>query len=1095
MLDVQYKGYTAQPSDYSCENGTLSAAIDMVPSNGALIPFKQPAATGLTLDAATQRIYVHQTSVYTHYLIYDIADGNVSLYYLDTLDGEQTPGEDTLIYTLEGQTFISITAIGNIVILSTDTQLAYFRWKSDDAAYSYIGDSIPDPKITFALNSSLVRKQYSSTAISVKDASDSLLSSSAGGWTDVASGSITLSSSSTSQDRILTFSGLTLEANREYRFIIRITSGRGKYYGGVDIYGTNVETGEVERVDHSSEKQRVFDFENADQTVAHTDVYAVLRQPGGTISLTMTIQAGPQVVYGKIVEYTEDSFNAVTGCINDFVANKATAQNRFIHPFFVRYAVRLYDGTHAYVSPPALMVPNTAYAPYVFYYYTGKAQPMVVAFIADLQYKMEGEISEDWDDLIDGIDIYVSAPIFPYDQSLEYDEDEDRFTYLQYNCLDNDDDKDLINNIEGYNYTIGTVSLSEEDVSSSVADKYGSIEGHLMRDLYDFIKYGGALVLLPESDSSAVDGKFNVVQVSARDEEEMYEEYTSVSAYYRIKQLRLKDIRNDEGENVEDDEGFVTLDIDKGVLSTLEAQPVLEEDAIALTSCKGASLYTYNQRLHVYNAQTVYEAPYCFHRLNTFMTATDDDGKVTGATRHTYPIRDIWVYIKTEEGTRCAHLDGDFNYYTRDNFFWFFYPDARAYKVIIECAIYRATKAFARRRTYTARYYEIPLTMHDFITGAYAFILPTSASNVFEIEGVSVMSTMPDDVYEEALLRSSTIYVSETSNPFAFTASAVISVGAEEVYALAAAARPLSVGQFGEYPLYAFTSEGVWAFALADTGVYTARQPITRDICINPNNIAQLDQSVLFATDRGIMEISGSQCECITDVIDNRDARFDITSLQNIDALLKTVNTEYVSDAMAVGDMRSFMSAAVIAYDYNHSRLFFSNTELSENAGVVYPYTYVLDLKSGTWSFVSTLIASVSNSYPEALCVRYDGAVVNFAEEETTSPIHCAALTRPIKISDTDTFKTIYTILQRGMFPAGVAAQVGGLSPVRQVLYASNDMSNWVAVSSSNLHYLRNYAGTAYKYYRVLLLCYLKPQDVITGMSIEAKEKRTNQIR
>lgn len=1097
-MDIQYSGYTAKPADYLCEDGHLEAAIDMVPSGGTLRPFKKPLALGLTLDPLTQHIFVHQTSTYTHYIIYDTSDGNIRFYYLSTLDGTEYPDDDNLFYTLEGQTIQSITAIGNIVIVSTDEQLAYFRWNTNGGYYVYIGDHVPDPNITFALNSELVKKTYSNCEYNVQDSDGEDLSNAAGGWEDVATGQVSwdvdYGDEIPEEDRTVEFSGLTIEANTYYRFVITKISG---HYCGVDIYGTNSSTGEVERLDHSSGSQASFDFENADQSVSHTDIYAVFRTKTMYLSLSaiITIQKGSSFTYGKIVEYTEDSYNAMMGCLNDYVASVGTEKNRFIHPFFIRYAVRLYDGTYAYISPPALLVPNTSYAPLIFYYYNGEENPVLISYVSDLQYRMGEEILSDWDDIIDGVDFFVSQPIYPYDQSLEYDEDEDRFTYIQYNCYDDDSSNDLVNDLEGFDYTIGTVSMSGTDVSENVADKYGDTEGHLMRDLYDYIKYGGDMNLLPEDDAEAVNGHFNIVLPSRRSDDEMQKEFTSVAAYYRIKQLTMADLRNETGKAETDDEEFVTLTLEKGVLDTLATQVTLDEDNLSLYTCKGASLYSYNNRLHIFNAQTEFTPPKCLHALNTFMTSHEDDGK-TSYPIYTYPIQDIWVYIKTEEGDRCAHIDGDGLYYTRDNFFWFFYPEARAYKVIIRYEMCFASRVNGRMALSTSKYVEIPLTSHDFTTGAYAFVLPTSGSNVCEADGSTVTDEFPEDtVPDSTLLRSSTIYVSEVSNPFVYTASAVVSVGAEYVYALAAAAQPLSVGQFGDFPLYAFTSEGVWAFSLEDTGVYSARQPITRDICINPENITQLDRSVLFVTDRGVMEIAGSDCNCLTDAIDNRDARFDVTTLQSIDKLLATVGTSYVSDAMTVGDMRTFMASAKIVYDYTHQRLFFSNPEQTSAGGLAYPYTYVYDIAQAQWSFVSVVVALTTNSYPEAICILNNGDVVDFAQEDTTTPIHCAALTRPMKFGAPDSHKTVRTMIQRGLFPAGVANEVDGIAPVRQVLYASNDLINWHAVASSNRHYLRNYSGTAYKYYRVLLLCYLRPGDDITGFSIEALEKRNNQIR
>ena len=59
--------------------------------------------------------------------------------------------------------------------------------------------------------------------------------------------------------------------------------------------------------------------------------------------------------------------------INKFIAERSTNKGKFIFPFFVRYAYRLYDGTLTMHSAPILMIASSDLAPQVFWtHLTGK---------------------------------------------------------------------------------------------------------------------------------------------------------------------------------------------------------------------------------------------------------------------------------------------------------------------------------------------------------------------------------------------------------------------------------------------------------------------------------------------------------------------------------------------------------------------------------------------------------------------------------------------------------------------------------------------------------------------------------------------------
>ena len=292
----------------------------------------------------------------------------------------------------------------------------------------------------------------------------------------------------------------------------------------------------------------------------------------------------------------------------------------------------------------------------------------------------------------------------------------------------------------------------------------------------------------------------------------------------------------------------------------------------------------------------------------------------------------------------------------------------------------------------------------------------------------------------------------------------------------------MSQGQFGQFPLYAFTTEGVWALEVSSTGSYSARQPITRDVCINTGSITQIDSSVLFATDRGIMLISGSQTQCITDGIFS-EAPFNVLDLPGIDQLHAKLG--HSADAcLPMQPFLGFLAGCQMVYDYVHQRIFVYNPT-KVNGSPKYTYAYVFSLKSKMWGMVFTNLASTINAYPEALAMTLDNKLVSFSEtdEEVCKGLY---ITRPLKLEAADVHKTISALIQRGHFQRG---------DVGTVLYGSRDLFSWHLVWSSKDHYLRGFRGTPYKYFRIAGLATLTDGKSIFGASVNFEPRHTNQLR
>ncbi|MDY3876742.1 MAG: hypothetical protein SOZ60_04930, partial [Prevotella sp.] len=390
-----------------------------------------------------------------------------------------------------------------------------------------------------------------------------------------------------------------------------------------------------------------------------------------------------------------------------------------------------------------------------------------------------------------------------------------------------------------------------------------------------------------------------------------------------------------------------------------------------------------------------------------------------------------------------------------------FYPNPNAYKMVI----YNFNDAC----------YAIDLKQHEFLNGAFAVL---DYELVREKNFTSLPSVYPSHEDNNFPIEiANKIYTSEVNNPFYFPVLGINTVGTGEIKGICSAAKALSEGQFGQFPLYAFTSEGVWALEVSSTGTYSAKQPITRDVCINPDGITQLDSAVLFPTDRGIMLISGSQTQCISEAI-NSECPFDALRLPGFDKLHTMLGHEPATDkCLPTLSFTKFLKQCRMLYDYVHQRV------IVYAPGIT--YAYVFSLKTNQWGMMFSNIASHLNSYPDALAMDTKNAVLNFSVP-VTDTVKCLYVTRPLKLEAANVLKTVASVIQRGLFRKG---------NVSTALYGSRDLQNWHLVWSSKDHYLQGFRGSPYKYFRIAGVATLSPDENIYGASVEFTPRQTNKPR
>ena len=349
----------------------------------------------------------------------------------------------------------------------------------------------------------------------------------------------------------------------------------------------------------------------------------------------------------------------------------------------------------------------------------------------------------------------------------------------------------------------------------------------------------------------------------------------------------------------------------------------------------------------------------------------------------------------------------------------------------------------------------------------------TSTSNTFYNEAYQKC----DSVGAKTEQLVSLIKVSEAENPLVFPASNSVQVGSSTIYALAANTRPISEGQFGEAPLYTFTDEGVWVLMTSQEGTYEARQPANRDICSNPSGILQIDDAVLYPTNRGIMMQQGRNSICITDQLDGYP--FNFMEMKYANQIIATNGTE--SGEIRYIRFRDYLESADMIYDYYDNRIIVFNPNKA--------YAYVYSLKSKMWGTMKNAFNKRVNIYPESYATNKEGKILNVYVEEPSSNTPYFLCSRPLSISDKETYKTMFTCIARGYFRRAASNKCG------LVLYGSNDLFNWFLIKTSVNEYLRGMAGSPYKYFRIAIIGSLRPDESISGLSADIQERWQNKLR
>lgn len=688
-------------------------------------------------------------------------------------------------------------------------------------------------------------------------------------------------------------------------------------------------------------------------------------------------------------------------------AKRRYATCDFSTPIFVRYALRLYDGTHTKQSAPILLAADklqTLISNCNLIFWNGESSSIIETInklyctVNTCKYKIVvGQASNMsqlrlWSDIITGIDIYLSQPVY----------------LQQYDCR-----------------------------------------------------------LASSGQNTTGDTTFQTIPLTlnATSGEKQEEEVLNRSIFYKVKQLDIEDLASS-----------VTLNnISEALGDNLVLQPILDDDYRSHHQLIPKVMFTMNGRLNIANIKSKYYSG--FANPASLFTPTFEILSLTHSVRYT-----LKFYIKGEENgevvTMTTHLFGDYGageatdsngnrvgYFGRRLGPWIVYPDTRCYQVDVY------TEDLTSAVVNSIKKATFKMKEHPNLNCSYYW---AGVSPNYDITTVATINSTVsvEDMAGNRLLQS------EVNNPFVFPLSGRHTLSGGEILGVNSVTKAISQGQFGQFPLYVFCVDGIWAMSTNASGEYSSISPLSREVCTNAKSITGIDGSIVFVSSKGVMMLQGGDIECISENMVGKHHRADsFDGLEQAQVSTYGGNLiEQISDSLSFAD---YIKQAYIAYDYPNKRLIVLNSACS--------YQYIYSLKSGTWhkiAFGLTLKRSL-NSYPDCYlqCENGDAdATYNFSVIDDVNDINTRTLgviiSRAFDLGQPGVLKTIMQIKHRGNY---------NKEYLRYILYGSRDHINYVPISSLK--------GSSFKSYKIAILLKLLPTERLNSTIFAFEPKFTNKVR
>jgi phosphoribosylanthranilate isomerase len=468
----------------------------------------------------------------------------------------------------------------------------------------------------------------------------------------------------------------------------------------------------------------------------------------------------------------------------------------------------------------------------------------------------------------------------------------------------------------------------------------------------------------------------------------------------------------------------------------------------------GSAEIVYNSRLFIGDVTTILHNGYSGYDYG-------GDGSSEGGYLYD-PIEYLFVtHIRTDDGDKTVWSEWKYAYcYTFPNGSKYIfikiptiiaYPDYRAYK----------TEIFLRNRygstnnlaTYKYKEYKLsPCKKNNFaFCYDHAFqdlldvstLTPTTFKLLNANNQWSQQATLqiPPDLVNAGLTEESlpqpsgiirtqnNIAASALGIPMFFPLNKYYAAGEKKIIGFSTNAMSIDDSNFGLYPLFVFSQNGIYALEIGDGNTLINRiSPLSGDVCINRESIANIGTASIFAADDGLRILQGQHSRKITQNLENQRTN-PLATNRHFQAIVERHNLQGI---LSQQTFQTYIQQAKTYFNNVKKEIIVANEQ--------YPYVYVISLPDNNGkvqiSKRNEQFSAILYDHPKAYGVsHYDHFLYDLVNEQYPDEQRKIFIqTNAFKL-DVDEFHHIRRIITR------IAVTKSPL--IGAYLFVSNDARQW----------------------------------------------------
>ncbi|MFT3994411.1 MAG: hypothetical protein QM660_08890 [Dysgonomonas sp.] len=440
---------------------------------------------------------------------------------------------------------------------------------------------------------------------------------------------------------------------------------------------------------------------------------------------------------------------------------------------------------------------------------------------------------------------------------------------------------------------------------------------------------------------------------------------TNTSSFYLIRSIPLG-----KSSDILNPDEFPTQESDITKMENLIYQEVMSDDNFTNHKYGASVSYAYNNRLHIAGIKTTFFNgfnPSYFNYSTNYNGVEIVSGNVNG----------LLAEVEIEAG---ATLQKVYSYYSIYSFSpklfssaLISYPDSRAKRMTI----------YEKNGDIWTRIFAVPLEKHNLLNLSYFIndgLKPIIGSNLGNVD-------IPNTSQAVILSEPNKIKVSDLNNPLRFPNENTYLTGNGIILAMATNAMNVSDRNYGQYPLYIFTTQGIWNLNVgSDEVVYSTQSaPTSTEAPIN-SIVESTPFGVVFVSARGLMIINGQNTTFISPQIEQPYKKIEQETNVKIEELLHTFEKQTFSEYLK--------NLSTLVYDPYQNELIVCNKQSGFN--------YVLNFYIKSFYQSTEIIESVvKNTFPDLYVIGKNK--LKYYLESETKRTHVSFMLRPFTYGNEST--------------------------------------------------------------------------------------------